>query len=51
MEIVAGECRVKLKGASDWMQYGAGTTFHVPGDSAFEIAVDGGIAEYICSFG
>jgi uncharacterized protein YaiE (UPF0345 family) len=26
-------------------------SFDVPGDSSFEIAVDAGIAEYVCSFG
>lgn len=51
MEMVAGVCRVKLKGESEWTSYGAGSAFDVPGDSSFEIAVDSGIAEYICSFG
>lgn len=51
MEIVAGACRVKVKGEQEWKAYGAGTAFKVPGNSAFDIAVDAGIAEYICSFG
>jgi uncharacterized protein YaiE (UPF0345 family) len=50
MDIVAGSCRVRLKGASDWKEYGAGTGFDVPGDSGFDIAVSSGIAEYVCSF-
>ena len=50
MEIVAGVCRVRLKGQSDWKSYGAGMSFRVPGQSAFEIAVEQSIAEYICSF-
>lgn len=50
MEIVAGACRVKLDGATQWSSYAAGTTFEVPGKSGFDIAVEAGIAEYICSF-
>lgn len=49
MEIIAGECRVRLKGA-DWKTHAAGSSFRVPGKSAFDISVDKGIAEYICSF-
>ncbi len=50
MEIVAGECRVKVAGAADWTRYGAGSFFDVPGNSSFDIAVDEGIAQYVCSF-
>jgi hypothetical protein len=50
MEIVAGSCRVKLAGGGAFQPYGAGTQFDVPGKSSFEIAVDSGIAEYVCSF-
>lgn len=50
MEIVAGVCRAKIAGESDWKEYGAGTYFDVPGQSSFDIAVDAGIAEYVCSF-
>jgi uncharacterized protein YaiE (UPF0345 family) len=50
MEIVAGSCRARLDGESDFKSYGAGTAFRVPGNSGFDIAVDDGIAEYICSF-
>lgn len=50
MEIIAGECRVKVAGESDWKTYTAATFFTVPGNSSFEISVDEGIAEYICSF-
>lgn len=51
MDVIAGSCRVKLVGASGWTSYAAGSGFDVPGKSSFEIAVDAGIAEYICSFG
>ena len=50
MEITGGTCRARLAGQSEWKTYGAGTVFQVPGNSSFEIAVDAGIAEYICSF-
>lgn len=50
MAIVAGTCRAKLAGESDWKTYAAGTEFKVPGESSFEIAVDEGITEYVCSF-
>lgn len=50
MEVVAGNCKVKLKGEADWKPYGAGTHFKVAGNSAFDITVESGICEYICSF-
>jgi uncharacterized protein YaiE (UPF0345 family) len=50
MEIVAGSARVRLDGSSEWKDYGAGTSFRVPGKSGFDIAVASGIAEYVCSF-
>jgi uncharacterized protein YaiE (UPF0345 family) len=50
MEITAGECRAKLAGKSEWTTYPAGTHFDVPSKSSFEIAVDNGQAQYVCSF-
>ena len=50
MDIVAGNCRVRLDGTSEWRDYAAGTFFKVPGKSGFEISVASGIAEYVCSF-
>ena len=50
MDIVAGECRVRLKGDAEWKTYGAGTAFFVPAESGFDIEVQSGIAEYVCSF-
>jgi len=50
MDIVAGSCRARLEGSTEWLSYSAGSGFDVPGDSAFEIAVESGIAEYVCSF-
>jgi uncharacterized protein YaiE (UPF0345 family) len=51
MEIVAGACRVRLKGESAWKPYAAGTSFPVAQNSAFDIEVETGITEYVCSFG
>jgi uncharacterized protein YaiE (UPF0345 family) len=50
MEIIAGECRVKIDGANDTRDYAAGQHFDVPGKSGFDIQVTSGICEYICSF-
>src|SRR5688572_25909195 len=50
MDIVAGRCGVRLKGQSDWKTYQAGDFFEVPAHSAFDITVDTGLTEYLCSF-
>ncbi len=51
MEMISGSCKVKVAGDAVFKDYAAGTSFNVPGKSSFEITVDGGIAEYVCSFG
>ena len=51
MAIVAGDCRVRLEGEGAWLPYSAGTSFSVAANSAFDIVVESGIAEYVCSFG
>lgn len=50
MEIIAGSCRAKIAGEDNWTTYDAGTFFRIAGNSSFEITVEDGIAEYICSF-
>jgi uncharacterized protein YaiE (UPF0345 family) len=50
MDILAGRCRVTLPGDETPRGYGAGTYFRVPGRSSFEITVEEGLAEYLCSF-
>ncbi len=50
MEIVAGECIVKLDGSAETLTYKAGTHFDVPANSGFDIEVAAGIGEYVCSF-
>ena len=50
MEINAGRCRVRLKGESQWREYGAGERFSVPGNSQFDIRVSDTF-HYICHYG
>lgn len=50
MEIVDGRCRVTLKGESSSTEYGAGQSFAVPGDSAFDITALEPV-HYVCHFG
>ncbi|MBM4227278.1 MAG: pyrimidine/purine nucleoside phosphorylase [Gammaproteobacteria bacterium] len=50
MEVVSGECKVRLDGASTWQTYRAGDTFSVPGNSSFDIEVSDGPFDYICHF-
>lgn len=49
MEILGGRCRVRLPGASEWVAYGAGTSFDAPGNSAFEIETLETL-DYVCHF-
>jgi len=50
METVAGSCRVKLAGESEWKACGAGQSFTVPGNSSFDIEVSGEPYHYVCHF-
>jgi uncharacterized protein YaiE (UPF0345 family) len=50
MDIIAGDCRVKLVGETEFKPYRAGSFFNVPAKSGFDIVVDNGLAEYLCSF-
>lgn len=49
MEIIAGACRVRLAGESDWKTYAAGQSFEVPGSSRFDIETQEPL-DYICHF-
>lgn len=49
MELTQGQCRVKLADESQWTDYEAGQSFHVPGQSSFEIEVVE-LLDYICHF-
>jgi uncharacterized protein YaiE (UPF0345 family) len=50
MEIVAGQCAVKLDGQSAVSTYAAGQSFEVPGKAGFDIEVKSGLCEYICTY-
>lgn len=50
MEIIAGTCSVKLDGSETTNTCSTGHFFDVPAKSGFDITVDSGICEYICSF-
>ena len=50
MEIVAGECVVKLDGQAERKTISAGQFFEVPAKSGFDIEIGSGICEYICSY-
>ena len=50
MEGVAGQCRVRVKGETEWKTYGAGQSFSVPGNSSFDIEVAGEPYHYVCHF-
>ena len=49
MEIVAGKCRVRLAGESDWKTYEGGQRFEVGGASHFEIEALTTV-DYVCHF-
>lgn len=50
MEIIAGQCRVKLDGRTEVTVHVAGKAFEVPAKSGFDIEIESGICEYVCSF-
>lgn len=50
MEIVEGNCRVRLAGSDTWVSYGEGQSFKVPGNSSFDIDVAQAL-HYVCHFG
>jgi uncharacterized protein YaiE (UPF0345 family) len=50
MEIVAGQCTVKLDGQGAVNTYAAGQSFEVAAKAGFEIEIESGICEYICSY-
>ncbi|CAM8324523.1 Pyrimidine/purine nucleoside phosphorylase [Candidatus Methylopumilus planktonicus] len=49
MEILAGQCRVKLHGASEWVEYKEDQKFFVPANSSFEIETSDTL-HYVCHF-
>ncbi|WP_295997407.1 pyrimidine/purine nucleoside phosphorylase [Rugamonas sp.] len=49
MEVVAGKCKVRLAGATDWQEYQGGQRFEVPGNSHFDIETVETL-DYVCHF-
>ena len=49
MEIQQGKVLVKLDGQQDWTAYESGSSFNVPGASAFDIKVES-VTDYCCSY-
>jgi len=49
MEVLGGLCRVLLEGASEWQNFKTGESFHVGGNSSFDIEVIE-LLDYICHF-
>jgi len=50
MELLNGEMKVLLPGASEWQAFSAGQSFRVPASSSFKLLLEG-IADYCCSYG
>jgi len=50
MELVEGECRVRLAGSDAWTTYSGGQSFNVPGNASFDIDVSKTL-HYVCHFG
>lgn len=51
METVAGSCRYRLAGETEWKACMAGESFKVPGHTSFDIEVTGEPYHYVCHFG
>jgi len=49
MEILAGELTYRLDGTNEWLSVEGGESFHVPGDSSFDLKVTT-LADYCCSY-
>jgi uncharacterized protein YaiE (UPF0345 family) len=50
MELTSGQCNVTLDGVTAPVTYTAGQAFEVPAKSGFDIEVQSGICQYICSY-
>ncbi len=50
MALQAGACRIRRAGSAEWEAYSAGETFHVDGDSSFDIEVTE-LLDYVCTYG
>lgn len=50
IDVTQGSCRVKLADSQQWIEYQAGQSFDIPGNSHFEIEI-GEFLDYVCHFG
>jgi purine/pyrimidine-nucleoside phosphorylase len=50
MEVLNGDMRVLLPGASAWQVFGPGSSFRVPANSSFKLEI-AAVADYCCSYG
>jgi hypothetical protein len=50
MEIVDGTCMVKLDDHDQFRSYDPGEHFDIPANNGFDIAVEDGHIEYVCSY-
>jgi len=50
MEIIAGNCSVKVESEAAATDYTEGQHFDIPAKSGFDIEIKEGLCEYICSF-
>lgn len=49
MTVIEGELQALLPGASEWVSFGDGEKFDVPGDSSFKVKSIGNTS-YLCQF-
>lgn len=50
MELLGGKCRVRLAGATEWVEYQGGQQFSVGADSRFDIETLETL-DYVCHYG
>lgn len=50
MDLIDGECRVRLAGSDAWATYVGGQSFEVPANSSFDIETTKTL-HYVCHFG
>ncbi len=50
IDVTQGQCRVKLDGKQDWVDYEEGDSFSIPANSHFEIEV-AELFDYVCHYG
>ena len=50
MEIIAGSCQVTLPGEDSPSTYEAGSHFNVAANSSFDITIESGLTEYVCTY-